>query len=167
MKKFLHKLAHKFFAIEKNPKRLASATCLGLFIGFCPFLGFQTPLIFLLGWAFSLPISVIFSVVYIVNNPFLTTIPLLIANYLTGYILFTYIIPGNWCLGNPSWFEWIQKKIAPCLERYTGITEICFWYFIVGGVVFAILLSVPFYPLLVRLYTNLAKKFNYENNSSK
>lgn len=164
MTKFFHKLLQKFFLIERDPKRLAYATCLGLFIGFSPFLGLQTPLVFILGYPLGLPVSIIFSVVYLVNNPFLTTIPIAIANYLTGYFLFTYIIPLDMCNTNPSWFDWIADKILPYMA-YFGIKEICFWYFIVGGLVFAILLSVPFYPLLKRFYTKLARE--NENYSAK
>jgi len=165
MKKFFQTVVHKFFLIERDPKKLAWTTCLGLFIGFSTFLGLQTPLVFLFAWLFSLPASILFSVVYIVNNPFLTTIPIIIANYLTGYLIFTYIIPLNLYSYNPSWFSWIEQKIAPSLYTYLGITQVCFWYFIVGGVIFAILITVPLYPVFKYLYTNLAKK--YENNSSK
>jgi uncharacterized protein (DUF2062 family) len=165
MKKFFQTVVHKFFLIERDPKKLAWTTCLGLFIGFSPFLGLQTPLVFLFAWLFSLPASILFSVVYIVNNPFLTTIPIIIANYLTGYLIFTYIIPVDLYAYNPTWFAWLENKIRPSIGRYLGINEICFWDFMVGGVVFAILFSVPFYPLLKRFYTRLSEK--YENNSPK
>jgi hypothetical protein len=164
MKIFFQNLLHKFLSIERDPKRLAYATCLGLFIGFSPFLLFQTPLIFILGYLLRLPIPIIFSVVYLINNPFFTTIPIIIANYLTGYIIFTYFIPWNLCVYNPSWFAWMEKKIGPSINHYLGIKDICFWYFMVGGVVFAILFSVPFYPLFKRFYMKL---ITHENNSPK
>jgi uncharacterized protein (DUF2062 family) len=163
MKKFFQALAHKFFLLERDPSRLAYATCLGIFIGLSPFLGLQTWLAIFFAWAFGLSIPLVFSVLYLVNNPFFTTIPIAIANYLTGYLLFTYVIPLDLCAYNPSWFAWIEEKIAPSLYTYLGIKQVCFWYFIVGGVIFAILITVPLYPVFKYLYTNLAKK--YENNS--
>lgn len=165
MKTFFQKLAHKFFLLEPNPLRRTYATCLGIFIGLSPFLGLQTWLAILLAWTFGLSIPIVFSVLYLVNNPFLTTIPIAIANYLTGYIVFTYIIPLDLCSYNPHWFSWVASKMAPTLLHYFGIKEICFWYFIVGGIIFAILITMILYPLLRYLYTNLAKK--YENNSAK
>lgn len=164
MKKIFKKILHKFLSVERDPKRLAYTTCLGLFIAFSPFLGLQTPLIFIVGYFLKLPISILFTVVYLVNNPFITTIPIIIANYFTGYIIFTYAIRVNVCAYNPELFGWLEGKIRPFIQRYLGFTEICFWYFIVGGVVFAILFSVPFYPLFKHLYTKLAA---HENNSAK
>lgn len=157
MTRFFHKLLQKFFTIEPDPRRLAAATVLGLFIGFSPFLGLQTPLIFVLGYLFRLPISIVFSVTYLINNPFITMVPIILANYFTGYILFNYILPVDICYDNPSWFNWIAQKIQPCVA-YFGASKVCFWYFILGGVIFAILLSVPFYIPLRRLYTKLAQK---------
>ncbi|MBY0110113.1 MAG: DUF2062 domain-containing protein [Candidatus Babeliaceae bacterium] len=165
MKKFFETLVHKFFLLEKDPSRLAYATCLGIFIGLSPFLGLQTWLAIFFAWAFGLSIPLVFSVLYLVNNPFFTTIPIVIANYLTGYLLFTYIITVDVCAHNPSWFNWIEQKIAPFLFSYLGIQKVCFWYFMVGGVIFAILVTIPLYPVFKYLYTNLAKK--YENNNTK
>jgi uncharacterized protein (DUF2062 family) len=165
MKKFFQSLARKFFLLESNPSRLAYATCLGIFVGLSPFIGLQTWLAIALAWAFGFSIPLVFSVVYLVNNPFLTTIPIAIANYVTGYLFFTYIIPMNLCGYNPHWFKWIEQQIAPYTYRYLGISGFCFWYFIVGGLIFAILVSVPLYPVFNYLYTRFAQK--YENNSSK
>ncbi len=156
MSNFFRKLVRAFLAIEHDPARLAFTTTLGLFIGFSPFLGFQTPLVFILGYFFQLPVSILFSVVYVVNNPFLTTFPIIIANYLTGYVFFTYIIPCDVYAYNPIWFNWIEKKIAPWLSTYLHIERVSFWYFLGGGVIFAILFSVPFYPLFKCFYTKLA-----------
>ena len=141
-----------------SAERVAFTVCLGLFIGCSPFLGFQTPLVFVLGWALGLPVSLLFAVVYTINNPCLTTIPIAVANYLTGYLLFTYVIPFDVCGYNPSWFAWIADKVTPTLERWVGISTFCFWHFIIGGVIFALVVSFPFYPLILRGVRRMRKK---------
>lgn len=157
MKKYFNRILHKFFLIERNPRTLARTTALGVFIALSPFIGLQTFIVFLCAWLFRLPALILFTIVYLINNPFLTMIPIAIADYATGYILFTYIIPWDACSYNPSWFEWVAQKIAPYITYYLGVTQVCFWYFVVGGLVFAILVSVPLYPLFYYCYKKLEK----------
>ena len=155
----------KFLSFERDPLRLTYATCLGIGIGLSPFLGLQTWLAIGLARLCGLSIPLTFSVLYLVNNPFITTIPIAIANYVTGYLFFTYVLPLDLCGSNPAWFSWIERKIAPTLYTYTGLKQVCFWYFIGGGIIFAILVTAALYPFIKYFYINLVKK--YENSSSK
>ena len=157
MKDFFKKLFRKWLLAERSPKKLALAFCWGSFIALAPIPGFHTPLLFLISWLLHLNSVIVFTVVYIINNPW-TMLPIYAIDYLFGYwLLFSM---GNIDLMpyDPFWMEWINKKIGSYLSLYLGIQKLCLWYFLIGGFILAATISIIIYPFIKRLFVYLASK---------
>lgn len=157
-KKFLDKILNA----ESSPIRLARSVSLGNFIAFSPFLGIQTLLIFGLGKLLRLNITVIFTVVYVVNNPW-TMIPIAALDYSIGHWLTETVFKLDLMRYNPSWMAWVNNKIGYYLVQYLGIAELCFWCFIIGGMVVASVISLASYPFMKIFFTKLIRQRNREN----
>jgi uncharacterized protein (DUF2062 family) len=155
---------HKILERVSAP-RMALATVFGIFIALSPFLGLQTPLGIVGALILRVPITYVIAVIYGINNPFITMVPIILANYITGYFVFTYLIPSwDWVRHNPTWVAWLTNKIQPTVNRYLGLQDLYFWYFIIGGILFAGVLSIPWYPYFVKLFTRLKKTLDQTPN---
>jgi len=155
-KNWLKKLLLK----ERSVSKLAASVCLGTFIALSPTIPVQTPLAIVLCWAFGLNIAVAVPVLYIVNNP-LTLIPIYAVGYALGVWFFTWVVRIDVASYNPWWVAQCNAYISEYIdmEKYLG-SEFCFWCLIVGGFLFATLVTIPLYPLMKRLLTPLAAQLD-------
>lgn len=144
MSKFVKKVMDKLIAAERSPERLARSCCVGIAIATSPFITLQTWIAFPIAWIFGLNTIVIITVLYVVNNPF-TMVPIIVADYACGYWLIDRLMGIDLVAYNPSWVAWINAKIGPYLQQYLGVTSFCFWCYIIGGLIFCAICSLPFY----------------------
>ena len=144
---FLKRFLNRLLAMEKSANKLALGCCLGVFIATSPFLGIQTWIAFPLAWLFGVNALIIIAVLYLINNP-LTMLPIVVADYAVGHWIIEQWMGINLVIYNPSWMGWVNTKIGPTLYTYLGVTEVCFWCYILGGLLFATICSLPLYPLL-------------------
>jgi uncharacterized protein (DUF2062 family) len=144
---FFKKLAARLVAFEPSASRVAASCCLGICLGASPFLGFQTWILLPLDWVLRLNVKVSLVVLYLVNNPF-TMLPIAVADYATGHYVLEWALGINLISYNPSFMSWINTKIGPTIYHYLGIEQLCFWCYILGGVLFCLLVSWPLYWLL-------------------
>lgn len=154
---------------ERSSSTLAASFCTGTFIALTPSIPFQTPLIFLTSWLFSLNTSVNFAAVYLVNNP-LTMIPIYIIDYTLGAWFFNRLLGISLVQYNPYWVERFNVFISRYIDirGYLG-NDFCIWYLLFGGIIFALIVTLPLYPLLKlmfeRLITQIEKQKTGEHKS--
>jgi|SRR5579863_6972012 uncharacterized protein len=149
LRSFIERLAKH----ERSPKKLAMTFCLGIYIGFSPFIGFHTAMSFLFGWLFTLNVATLFIISHLVNNPW-TMVPVYTVDHFFGKWLFNvFNIDGmQW---NPVWFE----SFNLFLKQHTGISGLSLSAFLVGGHLLGIAISVMLYPFIKRVFTtHLSKK---------
>lgn len=163
MRKYFNKMIDRLVRSEKSSKKLAASFSLGTFIALTPTIPFQTPLLFLLSWILRLNSAVTFAAVYLVNNPF-TMVPIYIIDYAFGAWFFQKVVGIDLVRYNPWWVE----KFNAFLSRYIDVkkyfgADFCFWCLILGGLLFALLISVPLYPILKYTCDRLIKKFEHMN----
>ncbi len=158
MRRYFHKMMDRLVRSEKSSTKLAASFCLGTFIALTPTIPLQTPLLFLLSWLFGLNASVTFTAVYLINNPF-TMVPIYIIGYAFGAWFFERVVGLDLVRYNPSWVE----KFNVFLSRYIDLkqhfgTEFCLWYLLFGGLMLALMVSIPLYPILKRVFDRLIKQ---------
>ncbi len=151
---FGKKVLNRILALEASPQKLARAVALGFYIAFSPFLGVQTILIFILSWIFRVKVKVVFTIVYLVNNPW-SMIPIAALDYIFGQWLVEKVLGLDLLRYNPSWMEWVNKKIGYYLVSYLGIEELCFWCFMIGGNLIALMVGFIAYPCARRFFAHV------------
>ncbi|EKD48985.1 MAG: hypothetical protein ACD_64C00047G0003 [uncultured bacterium] len=137
---------------EQCVDRLTLSFCMGIYIAFCPFVGFHTALVFLFAWLFALNFAVMLSVSMLVNNPW-TMVPV----YGAGHMF------GDWVLSllgvdhyewNPSWIislnNWAHAAI--------GLQGFSFWAFMIGGNSLGIAFGILCYPMMKRFFIALKQR---------
>ncbi len=134
-------------AVEQSPEKLARALTLGLWIAFSPFLGLQTPLIFIIAPLMGLSSFIVFTTVYVVNNPW-TMIPIIVLDYYVGYFIVEKWLGFNLHAYNPGFMTWVNEKLQRYLSSYLGTAPLCFWCFICGGLVVSLIVASISYPIL-------------------
>jgi uncharacterized protein len=157
----LRKRIERMVSAEASPERLARSYAIGMFLAFSPYLGIQTLLIFVIGWTLKLNTTVIFSTVYLINNPW-TMIPIVILDYAVGMWI-ARALHINLLAYNPSWMEsvnkWLTKKIGTYLAKF-GIGEISFWAYFIGGHIIAISLGLLSYLLAKLVLKKMIKRIH-------
>lgn len=148
---FFKNLSNRLLGMEKSPHKLALGCCVGIFIGTSPFLGIQTWIAIPLGWLLGVSIPLVIAVLYVVNNP-LTMFPIVVADYAVGHVVLEKWLGIDLVAYNPSWMGWVNSKIGPTLYKYLGVTNVCFWCYILGGLLFATLCTLPWYPILKKFF---------------
>lgn len=161
MKSAIKKFFSHILAAGVTPGQRAAAISLGVFIAFSPFLGIQTLLIFALSWLLGLNPAITFATVYLVNNPW-TMIPIAAADYIVGLWLIEIKLGYNLVPYNPFFMDWINRKIGYYIMKYLGIKQLCFWYYILGGLILAFILSVLLYPIIKLFF--VLYEHRHENN---
>src|SRR5581483_4812060 len=111
IKEYIKKAIVKLVLAESSAEKLTLSFCLGVYLAFSPFLGFQTWLVFPLCWIFRLNITVTMTTLYIVSNPF-SMIPIILAGYFVGELLLIKILHINATAYNPSWLTWLLDFLA-------------------------------------------------------
>ncbi len=145
-------LFSRFLRYEQCVDRLTLSFCMGVYIAFCPFVGFHTALVFLFAWLFALNFAVMLSVSMLVNNPW-TMVPV----YGAGHVF------GDWVLSffgmdhyewNPSWItslnSWARESI--------GLHGFSFWAFMIGGNILGVAFGALCYPLIKPFFIALKQR---------
>jgi uncharacterized protein (DUF2062 family) len=147
IKAFLKKLTLK----EQDPRKLALAFCVGVYIAFSPFPGFHTLMVLASSWFLALSFPVVLAVSCLINNPW-TMVPV----YASGHIV------GDWlCLGlfnvesTTSWNPWWMHSINDWLTRYIDMPHISLWSFLIGGNLLGIGLAIMLYPLMLYVFKDI------------
>lgn len=140
MRKFLQRL----LARETCPKRLARSIAAGIAIAVSPYLTLMTWLLFPLCWIMSANVAVAMTVLWTVNNPW-TMVPIIVADYFVGYVLFEWLFGWDLTAYNPWFMDWFNEKVTPYVTPYLGIDDFCFWCFMGGGTVVAVAAGVVAY----------------------
>jgi uncharacterized protein (DUF2062 family) len=155
MRQYFRKKLEQLLAKEKSVDRLAASFCLGTFIALSPTIPLQTPLCVALSWVFRLNIGVAVAALYIVNNP-ITLIPIYVIGYAIG-IWVGHTAGIDFVKYNPWWIDKFNQFISKYVNiaHYLG-EELCFWCLMVGGFLFALMVSLPLYPLLKRVLARIA-----------
>ena len=148
IKEFFYKLALK----EKSPRVLAVSVCVGVFISFSPFIFFHTIMIIASAWLFSLNLAAVMSASLFVNNPW-TMVPVYSADYVFGEWFLRKIIGLNPLSLNPSWMLPLNNLIF----KYTGISGISFWSFMIGGNLLGLIISVILYPVVKSIFKRMSR----------
>ena len=154
---FFKNFINRLLVMEKSPHKLALGCCLGIFMALSPFLGIQTWLAIPLSWLFGVNTLLVIAVLYLVNNPF-TMFPIVVADYAVGHMVIERWMGMNLVAYNPSWMGWINSKIGPTLYKYLGVTQVCFWCYILGGLLLATICSLPLYPFLKKFFSHHTSK---------
>ncbi|HEU5238993.1 MAG TPA: DUF2062 domain-containing protein [Pyrinomonadaceae bacterium] len=137
----------RLLAIDDPPERTALAFSIGVFIAFSPFLGLHTILATLLAFLFRFNKIAIYTGTFI-NNPFLTLVPIIVASYAVGALIF-----GR-PLKIPS--EGVELLTHPRIFSgdYYRQLFVQSWYivepFALGGIVLSVVCSLVAYPLTLR-----------------
>lgn len=143
--------AKQLLLMERTPKKLARASCAGIFIAFSPLIGIHWLLTILFAWIFKLNVGVIYAAAHVVNNP-LTMVPVYLAGYAVGNFIMDFF--GIDMLAyNPLWMNWLNLKIS-CL----GIPNISLWTFLIGGHVLGIFSSLIAYPFLLHFFRRIISR---------
>lgn len=165
MAEFFKKQFRKWVLAEHSPEKLALAVCWGIFIAVAPVPGLHTPLLFIMSWLLSLNTVIVFSVVYIINNPW-TILPIYAVDYLFGYWLLFSLGGLDLVPYDPAWMEWVNRKIGVYLSRYLGIQKLCLWYFLLGGIILAGTIALVLYPFIHRLFIRLTREIRDRDENS-
>lgn len=158
----LSKLHSLFMNRTYSTYKLTLSTCLGIYIAFCPFVGFHTALVFLFGWLFALYTPIILAVSMFINNPW-TMIPVYYAGHVFGEYLFDIfsIVDTEYM---PIWLH----KFNLYLDTQFGFKTFSLGAFFVGGNILGVLISIGSYPIVNYIIKGIKKKKKqiYENNST-
>ena len=138
---------------ERSPKKLALSFAMGVYIAICPFIGLHTAMIFAFAWMFRLNTAVTFATGYIVNNPF-SLVPIFAADYGFGYWLLHKVFHFKTQDINPSFVKYVNDFLYAKL----GIPRACFWSFIIGGNLLAVILAIIAYFVAKPLFIKLSKQ---------
>lgn len=144
--KFLSRLWIKLSEKGITPHLFAWSGAIGIFLAFSPFLGIQTILVFVFAFLLRAKSSIIFTILYTINNPW-TMIPIAVADYVFGSWLTNSVLGINLTAYDPQWVNWLNDKLCPYISPYLGITHLCFWCYLIGGMIIATIAAVCSYPL--------------------
>lgn len=142
------KSLRRLLAIDDPPERTALAFSIGVFIAFSPFLGLHTIIATLLAVVFRLNKIAIYTGTF-VNNPILTTVPIILVSYAAGAFLLgrplTVPAEGLQLLKEPHLLtgDYWRKLSHHSLEILLP--------YAIGGLTFSFICSLGAYPLTLRL----------------
>lgn len=145
---------------EESPVRPARACALGVGIALSPYLGIQTLFIFVLSWIFRLQTRIVFTVAYIINNPW-TMFPIALFDYLVGSRI-AALLKLDLTRYNPAWVQWltawINNKIGHHICRYVNVADFSFWAYMLGGHLVALIGGIIAYFLAKRFFARVIEK---------
>jgi uncharacterized protein (DUF2062 family) len=161
MKNFLKKRLDKILAAESSAQKLALSTAVGFFIAFSPYLGIQTVLIFLISWALRLNTTVVFTITYLVNNPW-TMIPIVVLDYVVGRWVAESLLGIDLLKYNPGWMasvnKWLDAKIGHYVRQYINVSDLSFWAYFIGGHIVALSIAFIIYPISKYFFKKLIER---------
>lgn len=123
--------------------KIARSCSIGLFIAFSPYVGLHNIMVLALSWLLGLSLPLTFVIAH-VNNPW-TMVPIYAADYAFGSWLLSFL-GIELGFSNPSCIDY-------CLSytQHVGLSSFCFWTFIIGGTVLAIIIAVPSFFIIRNL----------------
>lgn len=156
MKQYLRKKFEQLLLKERSVSRLSASFCFGTFIALTPTIPLQTWIVVGVGWLLGLNVGVAIAALYLINNPF-TIIPIYVIGYALGMWFFNRVVGIDLLRYNPWWIDRFNSFLSQYIDvkKYFG-AELCFWCLMIGGVLFALMVTIPLYPLLKRGLTRLA-----------
>jgi len=116
------------------------------FIASSSLLGVQTFVALGASWLFSLNTAVVLLVLFLVNNPF-TMVPIILANYAVGYIVFERLFAISFDSITPLWMLSLRDKISAKLPA-GAIASFSIWNYLLGGMIFGLICSGIVYIIL-------------------
>lgn len=150
MKNFGRRLLERVERTGLSPSKVAWSGALGIYLAFSPFLGIQTILVFIFSFIFCAHTGILFTVLYMVNNPW-TMIPIALLDYVVG-AGFLKLVGLDLSAYDPRWMEWVNRKLGVWLFPYLGIKKLSFWAYFIGGNLIALPLAIVSYPALKKMY---------------
>ena len=129
------------FKNELSRYKILHSCTWGVWIAFCPFMGFHTLLCIVLSWTLSLNIALVLAVSMFINNPW-TMVPIYYFDYRVGIYIYDYLLKKH--PENPLWLETLINYI----QQHIHIPAFSFWVFIVGGTVTATITAFATWVLL-------------------
>lgn len=152
MSSWTEQILTRFLSYEQCVDRLTLSFCMGIYIAFCPFVGFHTALVFLFAWLFALNFAVMLSVSMLVNNPW-TMVPVYGAGHLFGdWVLSLFGI--NHYEWNPSWIT----SLNAWAHQAIGLHGFSFWAFMIGGNILGVALGAMCYPVIKPFFAALKQR---------
>jgi len=143
---------------NSSATHLSVSFCVGVYIGFSPFPGFQTLLVIVLSWLCSLYMPAVFIGSCLVNNPW-TMVPVYMIDYFFGKWILLSVVHSDIYYTNPSWIVSINSFLVTTLGiTKLGISEVSFWAFIIGGNLLGLIVAVILYPIMYRVFEFFEKK---------
>ena len=80
---WIKKIFTRLLQYEQCVATFTLSCCMGIYIAFCPFVGFHTAMVFVFSWLFALNVSVVLAVSVLINNPW-TMLPVYGFSYFCG-----------------------------------------------------------------------------------
>ena len=144
----LRAASRRLLALDDPPERTALAFSVGVFIAFSPFLGLHTIMATVLAFAFRFNKVAVYAGT-LVNNPFLTLVPIILASYAVGAFLTgkPLALPesGLALLRDPHLLTGSYWRAL--FEQFWGVLL----PFTVGGTVLSVVCSLAAYPVTLKL----------------
>lgn len=152
--------------MKESPTKLAGSFAMGVFIAFSPYLGIQTLLIFLFGFLLKLNSKIIFTIVYVINNPW-TMFPIIALDYMVG-VSVSQMLNIDLSKYNPSWMVsfnlWLNHKVGHYVSKYIDIPKLSFWTYMFGGHIVAISLGIITYFIMRYMFKKMHKNIKAQKS---
>lgn len=150
MYQLFQQISTKLTSLEHCPHRLALSATVGVFLACAPLLGIQTVLAFIVSYLGQLNGSIVLIILFLVNNPF-TMVPIIMANYGVGYIVFEKYMAINTTEFLPLWMGYVNTNLEKTVHKLVPQGNFSVGNYIFGGFLFGILCSIPVYPVMYLL----------------
>ncbi len=137
---FIQRFLVRYGAGGISVSKVAWSCALGVYLAFSPFLGVQTVLVFIFSFLFRARASIVFAVLYLVNNPW-TMVPIFFLDYGLGIWFFKFL-GIDWISLEPSWMRPVSDWLVAHVLHYIGMERIGLLPYFVGGNLIALPLTV-------------------------
>lgn len=128
-------LMNTSYSVNNNAFSLA----FGVYVAFCPFVGFHTLMMIIAAWMFSLNGPLMITVSYLINNPW-TMVPVYFFGYLVGLYMVSFLGLEHW--PEPQMMNFLNDT----LQHYFKLSDIRLWPFLIGGNAVGLVAGVVMYP---------------------
>ncbi len=136
----LRRLVARYGTGAISPTKLAWSCALGVYLAFSSFLGIQTLLVFVFSFLLRAQASIVFAVLYLVNNPW-TMVPIFFLDYGVGVWFFKFI-GVDWVALEPHWMQPVSDFLVAHLLHYVGMDRLGVLPYFVGAHIVAVPLTI-------------------------
>jgi uncharacterized protein (DUF2062 family) len=148
---WIKKIFTRLLQYEQCVATFTLSCCMGIYIAFCPFVGFHTAMVFLFSWLFPLNFSVVLAISMMINNPW-TMLPVYGLSYFCGDWILSWFGVNHYAW-NPSWVS----KGNEVLANYVSFSGFSFWAFMIGGNFLGFALALLAYPIIKKATTMMVQ----------